>query len=157
MARSSHRQFLSYIDKSREFYAAKGFETPYGWATGNSVPFCAPRVDLGAATVALVTTASPPDGETRSLGRLDASTTPTAMMTEHLSWHKEATTTEDVGSFLPLDHLRDLARDGEVGAVAAHYFTIGTLYSHRRTLNNAHELVDWMREDDVDIVVLAGL
>lgn len=157
MARSTHRRFVNYIDRSRAFYAAKGFENPYGWATGNPVAFTAPVVAAKDATVALVTTATPPGGEPRTLGRFDASTPPTTMGTDHLSWHKDATTTDDVGSFLPLDHLRRLERDGEIGAVGPHYYATATLYSHRRILENATQLVDWLRDDGVDVVILAGL
>lgn len=157
MTRSAHRRFVTYIDKTRAYYAAQGFETPYGWATGNPVAFENPTIALADATVALVTTATPPHTEPRSLGRFDASVVPDMMSTDHLSWHKTATHTDDVGTFLPLEHLRGLEADGVIGAVGPHYYATPTLYSHRRTVNNAHQIAEWLDADGVDIVVLAGL
>lgn len=157
MERSPHRRFLSYIDKSRDYYAAQGFDNPYGWATGNAVPFTQPRLGLEQSTVALVTTAAKHESEQRKLRRHDASISPPAMATQHLSWHKTATNTDDVGSFLPLGHLGSLVDAGVVGGAGPNFYSVGTLYSHRRTLDNANELVSWLSEDGVDIVVLAGL
>jgi len=37
--RRTHRTFVTYIDKSREYYAAQGYEKPYGWAHLKEVPF----------------------------------------------------------------------------------------------------------------------
>lgn len=157
MTRSSHRRFVTYIDRTRAYYAAQGFEAPYGWATGNPVAFTSPTGPLADATVALVTTATPPETEPRSLGRFDASIPPTQMSTDHLSWHKTATTTDDVGAYFPLEHLQSFAADGVIGAVGPHYYATPTLYSHRRTLNNAQQIATWLHEDGADIVVLAGL
>ena len=35
----SHRRYVSYIDKSREYYGASGYEQPYRWAHYEDVPF----------------------------------------------------------------------------------------------------------------------
>ena len=35
----SHRSYVSYIDKSREYYSAQGYERPYRWARYEDVPF----------------------------------------------------------------------------------------------------------------------
>ncbi|MDP6606880.1 MAG: hypothetical protein QF664_11565 [Dehalococcoidia bacterium] len=51
----AHRRFVSYIDKSREFYATPGYETPYRWAKFDAVPFTAPTKPLAELRVGLVT------------------------------------------------------------------------------------------------------
>ena len=38
-----HRIFVSYIDKSREYYLAQGFTNPYRWASHGAAPFAALR------------------------------------------------------------------------------------------------------------------
>ena len=35
----THRSFVSYIDRTREYYAAQGYGRPYRWAHHASVPF----------------------------------------------------------------------------------------------------------------------
>ena len=39
MSIQAFRTFISYIDKSREFYVAQGFGDPYRWAQFQDVPF----------------------------------------------------------------------------------------------------------------------
>ncbi len=79
------------------------------------------------------------------------------MATDHLSWHKEATHTDDVGSFLPLEHLEALATSGVIGSAAPRFVGIPTIYSQRRTMTWAEEVLGVLREDDVDVAVLVPL
>src|SRR5581483_9155061 len=60
----THRTFVSYIDKSREYYLAQGFGNPYRWATHDDAPFVRLTRPVADCRVALVTTASriEPDG-----------------------------------------------------------------------------------------------
>ncbi len=157
MARSSHRRFVNYIDRSRDYYAAQGYDVPYGWATGNPVPFTPPTGAVHDATVALVTTAAAAPDQERRFHSASSSIIPERMGTDHLSWHKTATTTDDVGSFFPLDALTQLADSGEIASVGANYYSVPTLYSHRRTTKNAEELAGLLGNDGVNRVVLAGL
>ena len=52
-----HRSFVSYIDRSREYYAAQGYDQPYAWAHYDDVPFTPLEKPLSACRVGLVTTA----------------------------------------------------------------------------------------------------
>jgi hypothetical protein len=36
----THRTCVSYIDKSREYYAARGYANPYRWACFDDAPVC---------------------------------------------------------------------------------------------------------------------
>lgn len=38
--RRTGRSHVSYIDTSREYYAAHGYEQPYAWATNDDRPRC---------------------------------------------------------------------------------------------------------------------
>ena len=35
----THRRAVSYIDKSREYYGAHGYDKAYQWATNDNTPF----------------------------------------------------------------------------------------------------------------------
>jgi hypothetical protein len=63
--RRPYRSFLSYIDLSREYYAAQGYAKPYGWLSHQCVPFTKLERPLSECRVALVTTAdlAKPPGE----------------------------------------------------------------------------------------------
>ena len=52
-----YRSFVSYMDRSREYYAAQGYSRPYAWAHHDDVPFTPLGKTLSACRVGLVTTA----------------------------------------------------------------------------------------------------
>lgn len=163
--RIAFRTHVSYIDKSREYYAAHGYEHPYRWAKYAQVPFTTLSKPLSQARVGVVTTSAVPrtTALTGSGGRKRSYAAPTfpipeAMFTDDLSWDKDATTTDDVGSFLPLAHLRDLADSGRVGSVSPRFYGVPTDYSQRRTREvDAPDIVEWCREDAIDVALLVPL
>lgn len=55
--RRSHRSFNSYIDLSREYYAAQGYTKPYVWSYHQDAPFTKLEKPLSQCRIALVTTA----------------------------------------------------------------------------------------------------
>lgn len=153
----SHRSFVSYIDKSREFYAAQGYPQPYRWATHDDAPFTPLSKPLSSCRVGLVTTTNTEEHTGLGPYAAPSSPVPTVMRTEHLSWHKEATNTDDVGSFLPLTHLARLATDGIIGSASPRFAGIPTVYSQRRTTTWANNILETLNEDDVDLAVLIPL
>ena len=155
-SRSAHRRALSYIDASREFYAAHGYEHPYQWAVHDNAPLQRLAKPLSEANVAIVTTTFP-HGETRPKRVMSVPTSPTpdSLFTDDLSWHKEATHTDDVGSFLPIEALR---RAGDrIGSLNHRFFCAPTEYSQRATHQDAAQILEWCQEDEVDVVVLVPL
>jgi hypothetical protein len=153
----SHRSFVSYIDKSRDFYAAQGYPQPYRWAGNSDAPFSLLSRPLSECRVAVVTTSKSPDHDVLGPYAAPSSPPPAAMETEHLSWHKEATHTNDLGSFLPLVHLEQLAADGIIGSASPRFAGIPTTYSQRRTAAWADDVLQTLTEDDVDLAVLIPL
>ena len=164
---TANRIFLSYIDKSRNYYQAQGFGNPYRWAHHSSAPFVAPRKPLAGSRIALVTTAMPMDGR-ESQEPIDrprkvvyAAPTlppPGALFTQDLAWDKEATHTRDLDSFFPVHRLLEFAESGRIGSVASRYYGVPTEYSQRTTVDHdAPEILHWCREDGVDAVLLVGL
>lgn len=157
----THRRVVSYIDKSREFYAAHGYDKAYAWASFDDVPFrlwADVGKDLSEATIGVVTTTFPEVFTApKKVYAQSIDPVPEAMFTKDLSWDKDATHTEDVGSFLPLTALGQLAADGVIGSVAERFYGVPTEYSQRRTHSDAAQIVEWAKEDGVDAMVLVPL
>lgn len=164
---TTHRTFVSYIDRTREFYAAQGYERPYRWAHHEDAPFEPLSKPLAECRVALVTTASPlrdtpPDpGSLRGdkqVWSCQIDPPPERLFTDDLAWDKLATHTDDVESFLPIRTLRTFAEQGRVGSLAAHFHGVPTDYSQRRTVEtDAPEILRRCHEDEVDVALLVPL
>jgi hypothetical protein len=163
----THRSFVSYIDRTREYYAAQGYEKPYRWAHYTAVPFAKLARPLAEARVTVVTTASPFIGQDAKEGVLrgakevwsgETAATPERLYTDDLAWDKESTHTNDVESFVPLSPLRALVSEGRIGSLAPRFHGVPTDYSQRRTLEgDAPEILARCREDGVDIALLVPL
>lgn len=153
----SHRTFVSYIDKSREYYAAQGYDQPYRWISNATTPFSALDKPLAECRVALITTAALTTQRPLRPALAPSTPAPDSVHTEHLSWHKTATHTNDLGAFLPLDHLRALADEGVIGELAPRFASIPTVYSQRRTQTYAEEITSELALDAVDLAVLVPL
>lgn len=161
----SHRSFVSYIDKSREYYQAQGFEQPYRWAAFDEVPFSPLEGPLDEQRVAVVTTtflhhhdsAWGAPATDKQVYHHPVDSVPERMFTDDLSWDKQATNTDDTESFLPVGALRSLASDGVIGAVNDRFFGVPTEYSQRKTGLDADQIVEWCIEDSVDIALLVPL
>ena len=164
---TSHRTHVSYIDRTRAYYAALGYEKPYQYAHHTEVPFAPLPRPLAECRVALVTTASPwPEDasqqlkpfERRGVWAGDAGQPPARLFTDNLAWDKESTHTRDVETFLPLRALQAHAAAGRIGSVGPRYYGVPTEYSQLRTLRqDAPAIAAMCREDGVDAVLLAAL
>jgi hypothetical protein len=163
---TTHRTFVSYIDRTREFYVAQGYARPYQWAQHDDVPFARLPKPLAECRVAVITTASPigtriESGSLRAdkdvwSGEVDP--VPSQLFTDHLSWDKETTHTDDVGSFLPLAALTASAKAGRIGSLAPRFHGIPTDYSQRANIEvDAPEILKRCREDEVDVALLVPL
>jgi len=82
---------------------------------------------------------------------------PDAMFTQDLSWDKQATHTNDTETFLPLQRLHELVEAGRLGSLSPRFYGVPTEYSQRRTRADAETVLQWCREDDVDVVMLVPL
>jgi hypothetical protein len=164
---------VPYMARTRDYYLAQGYSKSYEWAQADQTPFAALRKPLPEATIALITTASPiadrspGDGVGASGGTLllqkslqsgDVNDPPSALFTGDLSWDKETTHTEDLGSYFPLATLQAMVADGQLGAVAPRYHCVPTEYSQRQTIDNdARAIRDRLIEDGADIALLVPL
>jgi hypothetical protein len=164
--RRPYRSFVSYIDRSREYYAAQGYEKPYTWMHHSTVPFARLRKPLSECRIGLITTASNVDlgtvvidrMKTRSVYAAPSDPVPDRLFTMHLFWDKDATHTDDVASFLPLKRLSEVAASGRIGSVAPRFYGAPTGYSQNRTrVKDAPKILEWASEDGVNAVLLSAL
>jgi D-proline reductase (dithiol) PrdB len=161
----THRSHVSYIDKSREYYQASGYDQPYRWAAFDDVPFTPLGKPLSECNVAIVTTtflhhhdsAHGAPATDKEVYHHPVANLPEHMFTADLSWDKQATHTDDNGSFLPVTALTALAADGKIGSLNHRFFGVPTEYSQRRTGVDATAIAEWCGEDDVDIALLVPL
>jgi hypothetical protein len=160
------RSFVSYIDKSREYYAAQGYPTPYQWATNDSAPFTPLGKPLSQCRIGLVTTSSlhhddrPPGAPAAGPKRPythPVSPPPGRMFTADLSWDAAATHTDDTETFLPIARLQEHAAQGRIGQLAGRFYGVPTEYSQRRTQRDAGTIEAWCRNDRVDAALLVPL
>ncbi|HEX2966840.1 MAG TPA: glycine/sarcosine/betaine reductase selenoprotein B family protein [Syntrophorhabdaceae bacterium] len=165
----THRSFVSYIDRSREYYAAQGYPKAYEWPRFDEVPFTKVSEPLSDCRVGLITTA----GKLQTGVQIDSlgfglgvrelyaepiDPPPTRLFTDDLGWDKQATHTEDINSFLPLNRLLESARGGRIKSVSPRFYGVPTDYSQKRTMDRyAPQVLKWCREDGVDAVILSAL
>ncbi len=160
----STREPVRYRERSRGYYAAKGF-APYEWAHNTSAPFTRLSRPLSSSRVAVVTTAVLPlhDGVDhfhipRVTFAAPSLPVPKSMYTMHRGWDKQATHTDDVASFLPLARMHEAAARGRIGSVSRRFYGAPTQYSQRTTIDcDAPQILEWCREDEVDAAILCPL
>lgn len=154
-------QPVAYMERTRRYYAAQGFEKAYAWAHFDDAPFAPLAKPLADCTLALVTTAARYQREESDPRYVDSGTVsppPQRLYADDLSWDKNATHLDDRGSYLPIEPLHELVVEGRLGALAPRFHCAPTEYSQRRTRQaDAPEVLERCREDGVDIALLVPL
>jgi D-proline reductase (dithiol) PrdB len=160
---------IPYMARTREYYQAIGYATPYRWAHYVAAPFQPLRKPLGQSRVAIVTTAAPFDpakgdqgpgakynGGAKFYSVYDGDTSKTHdLRISHIAYDRVHTSAEDSGTWFPLPQLLRLAREGKIGEVAPRFFGAPTNRSHRVTIEtDAPEILARCRADQVDAAVL---
>jgi len=160
---------IGYMARTRDYYAAIGYDTPYRWAHHVDAPFQPLRKPLNESRVALITTAAPFDpargdqgpgakynGGAKFYSVYDGdSSKPHDVRISHIAYDRVHTTADDSGTWFPLPQLRRLARERAIGDVAPRFFGAPTNRSHRVTIDtDAPEILARCRADAVDAAVL---
>ena len=155
---------VRYIERTRAYYRALGYAKDYVWATFEDVPFSTLRKSLGDCRIGLVTTASAHDpaihgpGHVRQVWSGAVAPPPDTLFTANLAWDKESTHTRDRESFLPIETVSALVREGRVGGLAAHFHGVPTEYSQRKTIDDdAPQVLRRLRDDGADAAILCPL
>jgi D-proline reductase (dithiol) PrdB len=160
---------IPYMARTREYYQAIGYTTPYRWAHYVDAPFHPLRKPLAQCRVAIVTTAAPFDpakgdqgpgakynGGAKFYSVYDGDTSKTHdLRISHIAYDRVHTTADDSGTWFPLSQLQRLASQRRIGEVAPRFFGAPTNRSHRVTLEtDAPEILARCRADQVDAAVL---
>jgi hypothetical protein len=160
---------IQYMERTRDYYAAIGYTTPYRWAHHAGAPFQPLNKPLAQSRVALITTAAPFDpakgdqgpgakynGGAKFYAVYDGDTSREHdVRISHIAYDRMHTTADDSGTWFPLPQLRRLARERRIGEVAPRFFGAPTNRSHRVTLDtDAPEILARCKADNVDAAVL---
>ena len=128
---------VPYMQRTRDYYSAQGYQEPYRWAHNDQIPFNKLTKSLKDSRVGLVTTAMPDTKqgrERRDIYSTPVTPIPETMYTEELSWHKAVTHTNDISSFLPIQQLNILKSEGKIKDLASRFHSLPTDYSQKNTL-----------------------
>jgi hypothetical protein len=155
--------------RTREYYAAIGYTTPYRWAHYIDAPFQPLRKPLSQSRVTIITTAAPFDpqkgdqgpgakynGGAKFYSVYDGDTSKSHdLRISHIAYDRVHTSADDSGTWFPLPQLQRRARERRIGEVAPRFFGAPTNRSHRVTLEtDAPEILARCRADGVDAAVL---
>ena len=158
---SGTTQPVPYMQRTREYYEAQGFDRAYKYAHHNAAPFTPLPKPLAECTVGLVTTASTYARASLEPRIIDSGSTrepPERLYTDDLSWDKQATHTDDLNTFCPIKQVEVLVKENIVGGLAPRFHCAATEYSHRMTLEkDAPEILQRLREDGADVALLVPL
>ena len=165
----AHDAPIPYLDRVRTYYQALGYGAPYEWAHYADVPFKRLTKPLAQCRVALVTTAAPyqPDKGDQGPGApynsaakffsvySEGSARDHDLRISHIAIDRDHTRADDIGTYFPLAALREAAKAGRIGSVAARFHGLPTNRSHRVTLEtDCPELVARCKADGADAVIL---
>jgi hypothetical protein len=159
---------IPYLQRTRDWYLALGYGTPYRYARFDDVPFQPLRKPLSDCVLTLVTTAAPyqPDKGPQGAGApYNAAakffvpyTGDTAqdhdLRIAHVAIDRQHANMEDANCWFPLPLLRRFAREGRC-RLAPRFHGAPTNRSQRHTMEvDAPLVLQRCREDGVDAAVL---
>src|SRR3954447_4981890 len=127
---------IPYMARTRDYYQAIGYETPYRWAHYTGAPFQPLHKPLARSRVAIVTTAAPFDpakgdqgpgakynGGAKFYSVYDGDTSkPHDLRISHIAYDRTHTSADDSGTWFPLPQLQRLAASGGIWERAAGFF-----------------------------------
>ena len=162
---------ICYIQRTREYYLALGYDNPYRWAHFADVPFTPLRRPLAAARLALITTAAPyqtdgggqgpgaPYNATAKFYQVYSGATDTIpdLRISHLGYDRIHTTAADMNTYVPLARLQEAAACGRLGSVAPRFHGVPTNRSQRVTMEtDCPEILHRCQEDEVDAALIVA-
>jgi hypothetical protein len=160
---------IAYMQRTRDYYLAIGYDTPYRWAHNIGAPFQPLAKPLARSRVAIVTTAArfdPSKGDQgpgaayNGIAKFyqvydDDAARDHDLRISHIAYDRTHTSAADINTWFPLTQLRRLAAEGRIGALAPRFFGAPTNRSHRVTTDtDAPEILARCKADAVDAAVL---
>lgn len=172
MDTSPSREPIPYVERSRSYYLAQGYDNPYNWAQHDEVPFTRLSKPLSQARLGLVTTASiyRPDLADQGPGApynaeakfyrvysLPSSERPDLRIS-HVGYDRVHTHADDLDAYFPLAHLQQFQREGRIGSLTPRFHGAPTNRSQRTTVEqDAPEILARLREDGAEAAVLVPI
>jgi hypothetical protein len=160
---------IRYIDRSRAYYLALGYDNPYRWAHNFEAPFTPLTKPLSSSRIALITTAAPfkPDaGEQGPWAPYNAAAKfievysmpidpPPDLRISHVGYDRKHTSAEDINTYFPLLRLKEAVAEGLIGELNDRFVAVPTLRSQRLTTQrDAPRILELCREDGIEAAVL---
>jgi D-proline reductase (dithiol) PrdB len=160
---------IPYMQRTRDYYTAIGYTTPYRWAHHVDAPFQPLKKPLAESRLTIITTAAPFDpakgdqgpgakynGGAKFYSVYDGETSKTHdLRISHIAYDRVHTSAEDSRTWFPLSQLQRLGREQRIGAIGPRFFGAPTNRSHRVTLEtDAPEILARCKEDEIDAAVL---
>ena len=160
---------IPYMQRTRDYYAALGFDAPYRWAHYDDVPFTRLSKPLARCRLALITTAAPyqPGAGDQSPGApynaaakfytayTDSTSVVPDLRISHVGYDRKHTRAEDPRTWLPLGRLQDCVKAGRIGALTPRFHGSPTNRSQRVTIErDAPELLRLCRADAADVALI---
>ena len=160
---------IPYMQRTRDYYAAIGYTTPYRWAHYVDAPFQPLKKPLAQSRVTIVTTAAQYaptkgdqgpgaayNGSAKFYKVYDGDTSkPHDLRISHIGYDRKHTTATDSGTWFPLPQLLKAQASGRIGEVAPRFFGAPTNRSHRVTIDvDAPDILARCLADEVDVAVI---
>lgn len=161
---------IEYMRRTREWYLALGYDTPYVWAHHADVPFQKLKKPLSETTVTIITTAAPyqedkgPQGPGAAYNAAVkfykvysfASDSDPDLRISHVGIDRKHTSMEDSRTWFPLAALRELSQEGRI-KVAPRCHGLPTNRSQEHTIEvDSKEILKRCQDDQVDVAILVA-
>ncbi len=162
---------IPYLQRTRDYYQALGYDNPYRWAHFVDTPFTPLRKPLAESRMALITTAAPyqPDVGDQGPGaaynaaakfyKIYTGLTDTIpdVRISHLGYDRLHTTAEDTNTYFPLARLKEAEAAGRIGAITPRFVGVPTNRSQRVTVEqDCPEILNRCQEDAADAAVIVS-
>jgi hypothetical protein len=160
---------IPYMQRTREYYRAIGYTTPYRWAHYLEAPFTPLRKPLSQARVTMITTAAPYqpgkgdqgpgapyNGSAKFYVPYSGDTAQDHdLRISHIGYDRAHTKATDSGTWNPLPALRAAVASGRIGALTRRFHGAPTNRSHRVTVEtDAPEILRRCQEDGAEAAIV---
>ncbi len=162
-------QPIRYIERTRNYYLALGYENPYVWAHYLEVPFTPLKKPLNQSVLGLVTTAVPFDPSKGAQGPgapynaaakfyepyVQSIQEQADLRIAHVGVDRKNANMEDGNCWFPLEAAKRALAKGHIQSLSKNFYGLPTNRSQRHTLEiDAPLILSKMRADNVDVAVL---
>ena len=162
---------IPYMQRTRDYYLALGYDNPYRWAHFIEVPFAPLRKPLAQSRLALITTAAPyqpgvgdqgPGAAYNAAAKFyqvysDATDVIADVRISHVGYDRVHTTAADPNTYFPLARLKEAAAAGRIAAITPRFHGAPTNRSQRVTLEqDCPDILQRCQADEADVAVIVA-